>query len=175
VHLAALWRYPFKLLAGKPLAVAALTPQGVAGDRYVHVSSGSGPLTGRTRAGLRTLPAATSCDGQATIAGPPWDSLEALRLVRERADPTATLRRYDGPERFDITNLLVATDGAVRRFGHDVRRLRPNRLLGGADPEEGAAGQGRRWPSQTPSSASTRSANGASSEYSRRTPQLKPV
>jgi len=160
VHLAALWRYPFKLLAGKPLAVAALTPQGVAGDRYVHVSSGSGPLTGRTRAGLLTLPAATSCDGQATIAGPPWDSLEALRLVRERADPTATLRRYDG---------------AVRRFGHDVRRLRPNRLLGGADPEEGAAGQGRRWPSQTPSSASTRSANGASSEYSRRTPQLKPV
>lgn len=119
----------------------------------MHVSSGSGPLTGRTRAGLRTLPAATSCDGQATIAGPPWDSAETLRLLRERADPTATLRRSDGPERFDITNLL----------------------LGGADPEEEATGQGRRRPSQTPSSASTRSANGASPEYSRRTPQLKPV
>jgi hypothetical protein len=48
---------------------------------------------------------------------------------------------YAGPERFDVLNLLVATDGAVRLFGSDVRRLRPNILVGGvpADAE-------RRWP-----------------------------
>lgn len=34
-------------------------------------------------------------------------------------------------ERFDILPLLVATDGAVEEFGRDVRRLRPNILVGG--------------------------------------------
>src|SRR5262249_23108577 len=32
---------------------------------------------------------------------------------------------------FDILPLLVATDGAVAAFGRDVRRLRPNILIGG--------------------------------------------
>lgn len=46
------------------------------------------------------------------------------------------------PERFDILNLLVATDGAVERFGHDVRRLRPNLVVSGiaADLEPGLPG-----------------------------------
>jgi uncharacterized protein len=39
------------------------------------------------------------------------------------------------PERFDVLNLLVATDGAVARFGHDVRRLRPNILLAGVEAD----------------------------------------
>ena len=47
------------------------------------------------------------------------------------------------PERFDILNLLVATDGAVDRFGYDVRRLRPNIVLSGvaADLEPRLPGQ----------------------------------
>lgn len=34
---------------------------------------------------------------------------------------------------FDILPLLVATDGAVASFGRDIRRLRPNILIGGVD------------------------------------------
>jgi uncharacterized protein YcbX len=51
------------------------------------------------------------------------------------------VERFDGPERFDILPLLVCTDGAVSRFGRDVRRLRPNLLIGGV---EGMAE--RTWP-----------------------------
>ena len=40
---------------------------------------------------------------------------------------------YDGPERFDILPLLVATDGAISAFGRDRRRLRPNIVVGGVD------------------------------------------
>jgi hypothetical protein len=40
-------------------------------------------------------------------------------------------------------NLLVATDGAVERFGHDVRRLRPNILITGV-----AASDEATWPGQ---------------------------
>lgn len=39
------------------------------------------------------------------------------------------------PERFDVLNLLVATDRAVAAWGSDVRRLRPNILIEGADDE----------------------------------------
>jgi hypothetical protein len=44
-------------------------------------------------------------------------------------------------ERFDILPLLVCTNGAVSTFGRDVRRLRPNLVIGGV---EGLAE--RRWP-----------------------------
>jgi hypothetical protein len=41
---------------------------------------------------------------------------------------------------FDILPLLVATDGAIKAFGHDPRRLRPNIVVAGV---EGLAE--RRW------------------------------
>lgn len=49
----------------------------------------------------------------------------------------------DGPERFDVGNLLVATDGAVERFGHDLRRLRPNLLIGGVEVDAEPAWAGK--------------------------------
>jgi uncharacterized protein YcbX len=55
------------------------------------------------------------------------------RGARPRAGEDAWLAAYDGPERFDILPLLVATDGAVAAFGRDIRRLRPNILIGGVD------------------------------------------
>jgi len=131
MHLAGLWRYPVKSLGGEPLPEATLTPTGLAGDRLVHVRSSRGVLTGRTRHGLLTLPARTDAEGGVLVAGHPWSSPEALELVRRHAGADADLAAYDGPERFDVTNLLVATDGAVAELGHDVRRLRPNLLLGG--------------------------------------------
>jgi hypothetical protein len=43
-----------------------------------------------------------------------------------------TISRYDGLERLTCPPLL-ATDGAVAEFGRDVRRLRPNILIGGVE------------------------------------------
>jgi uncharacterized protein len=42
LHVAGLWRYPVKSLAGESLTVATLTPQGIPGDRVVHVCGPEG-------------------------------------------------------------------------------------------------------------------------------------
>jgi uncharacterized protein YcbX len=141
VYVAGLWRYPVKSLAGEALTTAQLTGDGISGDRIVHVADPHGPLTGRTRHGLLTVPAVTGPDGVPRVAGHRWDTPQAALAVRAAAGPHARLAAYRGPERFDILNLLVATDGAVAEFGADVRRLRPNLLVGDvpADAE-------RHWP-----------------------------
>lgn len=135
MHVAALWRYPVKSLGGEALNSAQLGLDGIAGDRIVHVGGGAGPLTGRTKQGLVTIPVGTGSDGIPRVNGHVWDSYDALQEVRAHAGPDARLIAYDGPERFDVGNLLVATDGAVTSFGHDVRRLRPNLLIGGVEPD----------------------------------------
>jgi uncharacterized protein YcbX len=131
MHLEGLWRYPVKSLAGEALSEARLTADGVAGDRRVHVRGRRGPLTGRTRHQLLTIPAATGPGGVPWVAGRPWDTPAAAEVVRTAAGADAELVAYTGPERFDILNLLVATDGAVDELGADIRRLRPNLLIGG--------------------------------------------
>lgn len=131
MHVEGLWRYPVKSLAGEALVAAPLTVDGVAGDRTVHVRSRRGPLTGRTRHRLLTIPAVTDPRGVPWVAGHPWNTPAAAEAVRAAAGPDAELVAYAGPERFDILSLLVATDGAVRELGADVRRLRPNLLIGG--------------------------------------------
>jgi uncharacterized protein YcbX len=141
MHVAGLWRYPVKSLAGEELTEARLERTGVVGDRIVHVRGPRGVRTGRTRHGLLTLPGSTSTEGVPLVAGHPWDSTAALAAVRERAGADAELAAYDGPERFDVANLLVATDGAVEAFGRGVRRLRPNLLIAGVPPEAEAG-----WP-----------------------------
>jgi len=135
-----LWRYPVKSLGAEALSTADLTDDGVAGDRLVHVRNFRGPLTGRSRHQLLTIPAATGPDGRPLVASHEWDSPEAAAIVRERGGADAELAAYPGPERFDILNLLVATDGAVAQLGEDVRRLRPNLLLGDVP-----AGAERNW------------------------------
>ena len=52
---------------------------------------------------------------------------------RAAAGDDAELAAFDGLARFDILPLLVATDGAVAEFGRDVRRLRPNIVIGGVE------------------------------------------
>jgi hypothetical protein len=80
-------------------------------------------------------------DGRPRINGHPWDSPEALALVKRAAGADARLEAWEGLDRFDILPLLVATDGAVAAFGRDIRRLRPNILIGGVE------GLGERdWP-----------------------------
>src|SRR5688500_16332863 len=120
VRVTGLWRYPVKSLGGESLSAAELTPDGVAGDRLVHVAGPHGPLTGRTRHDLLTIPAGTGPDGVPWVDGHPWDSPAAAERLREAGGPGTRLVAYTGPERFDVLNLLVATDGAVARLGTDV-------------------------------------------------------
>jgi hypothetical protein len=126
-----LWRYPVKTLAGQPLDTAHLALAGIPGDRIVHVRGPEGVRTSRRQHRLLGLSGSLGPDGQPLVNGHPWQSDEALALVRAAAGDDAWLEAYDGPERFDILPLLVATDGAVAAFGRDVRRLRPNILIGG--------------------------------------------
>jgi len=139
-----LWRYPVKSLAGERLQRARVTPNGIEGDRVVHVRDGRRVLTARTHPGLLGLSATLGVDGEPLIDGRPWTAPESAAAIRAAAGPGATLQRYDGPERFDVLPLLVATDGAIAAFGHDRRRLRPNLVIGGV---EGLSE--RTWPGRT--------------------------
>ena len=133
LHIAALWRYPVKSLAGELLERASISSDGILGDRLVHVRGPEGVRTARRHYRLLGLRGTLSPDGHVLVNGLPWESPQALALVKAAAGDDAWLADYDGPERFDILPLLVATDGAVTAFGRDIRRLRPNILIGGVD------------------------------------------
>lgn len=131
--IAGLWRYPVKTLAGEPITEALLTPLGIPGDRIVHVRGPEGVRTSRRQYKLLGLHGSLDADGMPRIDGHAWDSAAALAAVQAAAGDDTTLEAYDGVERFDVLPLLVATDGAVAAFGRDIRRLRPNILIGGVD------------------------------------------
>ena len=128
-----LWRYPVKTLAGERLEAAELTANGIPGDRIVHVRGPEGVRTSRRQHHLLGLHGTLDPTGRPLVDGHPWDSPEALALVRAAAGDDAGLAAFDGLARFDILPLLVATDGAVAAFGRDVRRLRPNIVIGGVE------------------------------------------
>ncbi len=130
---AELWRYPVKTLAGERLDEAVLTADGVFGDRLVHVRGPEGVRTSRRHHRLLGLHATLGGDGSPRVDGLRWEDPEVLALVRAAAGEDAFLAAYDGPERFDVLPLLVATDGAVAAFGRDVRRLRPNIVIAGVE------------------------------------------
>jgi len=128
-----LWRYPVKTLAGERLSETEVTFDGIPNDRIVHVRGPEGVRTSRRQYKLLGLQGSLDPDNRPLVNGHPWDSAAALALVKEAAGDDAWLEAYDGLERFDVLPLLVATDGAVATFGRDVRRLRPNILIGGVD------------------------------------------
>jgi uncharacterized protein YcbX len=136
LSVAGLWRYPVKSLAGEAIPSALLGADGVPGDRLVRVMGPEGLRTSRRHYQLLGLQGSLDPFGLALINGFPWESDEALALVRRAAGDDAWLEATDGGNegvRFDVLPLLVATDGAVAEFGRDVRRLRPNILIGGVD------------------------------------------
>jgi len=133
LHLAELWRYPVKSLAGERVSSATLAHDGIAGDRIVRVRGPEGVRTSRRHYRLLRLHGSLDAHCRPLIDGLPWDSAEALALVRDAAGADAWLEASDGLDRFDILPLLVATDGAVAAFGRDVRRLRPNIVVGGVE------------------------------------------
>ncbi len=127
-----LWRYPVKSLAGERLERAEVTANGVAGDRIVHVRDARGRvLNARNHPRLLGLHGTLDPHGEPLIDGRSWTAPESAAAVRAAAGPQARLARYDGPERFDVLPLLIATDGAIAALGVDGRRLRPNIVVGG--------------------------------------------
>jgi uncharacterized protein YcbX len=133
LHVAGLWRYPVKSLAGERLSDARLEIGGIPGDRVVWVVGPEAVRTARRQHRLLGLQGTSGPGGVPLIDGHPWHSPRALALVRAAAGEDAWLEESDDPGRFDILPLLVATDGAVAAFGRDVRRLRPNILIGGVE------------------------------------------
>lgn len=137
-----IWRYPVKTMAGEELQRAVVGPLGIEGDRLVHVEDARGRVvTSRSHPRFLGHMAVSDAKGAITVDGRPWQSPEVDAEVEDIAGKGARLVRYDGPERFDVLPLLVATDGSIAAFGHDYRRLRPNIVIGGVD------GLGERsWP-----------------------------
>jgi uncharacterized protein YcbX len=140
--LKAIWRYPVKSMAGERVGATELTRTGLVGDRVVQAYDRRGRMvTARTFPRLLRLHATLGSDGEPLVDGLPWRSREVDARVQAAVEPGARLERFDGPERFDILPLLVCTDGAVAAFGRDLRRLRPNLVIGGV---AGMAERG--WP-----------------------------
>jgi hypothetical protein len=127
-----IWRYPVKSMGGEPLVATALREDGIEGDRVVHVAGRNGRvLTARSRPKLLGHKVTLGLDGEPLVDGHRWTEVAVAARVRDAAGSGAELVRYDGPERFDVLPLLVATDGAIAAFGYDRRRLRPNIVIGG--------------------------------------------
>ncbi len=134
MRVAEVWRYPVKSLGGERLDRAEVSTNGIAGDRVVHVRNGRGRVvTARTHPRLLALHAALGADEEPLIDSRPWTADESAATTRTAVGPDATLARHDGPDRFDVLPLLVATDGAIAALGVDGRRLRPDLVIAGVD------------------------------------------
>ena len=132
MQVAEIWRYPVKSMAGEPLVQTELHIGGIPNDRSLYVVDERGRTTSaRTKPLLLGHTATVDQDGSVLVDGLPWNSREVTVAVERAAGPGARIVHATGSERFDILPLLVATDGAIRAFGHDRRRLRPNIVLGG--------------------------------------------
>jgi uncharacterized protein YcbX len=136
-----IWRYPVKSMGGEQLGETVLTFDGIPGDRGVHARDDEELLTARNHPALLGFHATLGADGEPLVDGEPWDSEAIAERIRKAVGPDVRLARFDGPERFDILPLLVATDGAIDSLGLDRRRFRPNILVAGAT--ENAE---RSWP-----------------------------
>jgi uncharacterized protein YcbX len=133
LRVAGLWRYPVKSLAGESISTAVIGPDGIPGDRTVRVRGPEGVRTSRRQYRMLGLRGTLDPDGRPRINGHPWNSPDALALIKDAAGADAWLEAWADRDRFDILPLLVATDGAVAAFGRDVRRLRPNIVIAGVD------------------------------------------
>lgn len=144
MYLKEIWRYPVKSMAGERIEQSEVGPLGIEGDRQILVLGSNGRvLTARTHPKLLGLKGSIGGDGAALISGQAWDSKQARLLVEETLGQKVTLIRHEGPERFDVLPLLVATDGAITYMGFDGRRLRPNLVIGGVEGLEERKWAGR--------------------------------
>ena len=134
MRISQLWRYPVKSMAGERLDEAHLAVDGIPGDRSLYVVDEDGDiLSARTKPRLLAHRATIAPDGEVLVDGLPWRHPDVAAAIEAAAGPGAQLVEATGSERFDILPLLVATDGAIDAFGHDLRRLRPNIVLEGVE------------------------------------------
>jgi uncharacterized protein len=123
-----IWRYPVKSMAGERLEHAEVRREGIPGDRTLYVVDAHGRiLTARNHPRLLALHATLDAEGEVLVD----PGTEAA--VRAAAGEGAQLVPASAGERFDILPLLVATDGSIDAFGHDLRRLRPNIVISGVE------------------------------------------
>lgn len=145
MFVAELWRYPVKSMGGERLDRCELTPDGIPGDRVVHVEDSRGRvLTARSKPRLLLHRVRLGGDGEPLVDERPWPDPSVARDVKEAAGDTAFLVKWTGPERFDVFPLLIATDGALAALGYDARRFRPNIIIGGVDGLAERSWEGRR-------------------------------
>jgi uncharacterized protein len=132
MHVAEIWRYPVKSMGGERINHTWIGLDGIRGDRGLYVIDRRGEIvSARTRPALLGHRASLDEQGEVLVDGLPWDSPEVAAAVEASAGQGARIVRAEGPERFDILPLLVATDGAIAAFGRDLRRLRPNLVIAG--------------------------------------------
>jgi uncharacterized protein len=125
-------RYPVKSMAGESLKSAEFTKSGIVGDRIVQIRNAAGQvMTARTKPALLLHQATLGADDQVLVDGRPWAAEDVARDVEAAAGPGARLVQYESNDRFDILPLLVATDGMLTAVGYDLRRFRPNLVIGG--------------------------------------------
>ena len=142
MYLSEIWRYPVKSMAGESVEEIIVGPLGLEGDRLVHVQDAGGRVvTARTHPLLLGHQACLGSAGEPVVDGRLWTHADVLADITQIAGPGARLVRDERVDRFDVLPLLVATDGAIKAFGHDRRRLRPNLFIAGV---EGLAE--RTWP-----------------------------
>lgn len=134
MEIAEIWRYPVKTMAGEKLQRATLGPLGIDGDRMLQVEDSRGRVI-TSRSHPRFLGHAGSIlpDGTIRVDGRPWEGPDVAAEVVDIGGAGARLVPTVGAERFDVLPLLMATDGAIAAFGHDLRRLRPNIVLRGVE------------------------------------------
>lgn len=137
MHIAELWRYPVKSLAGEQVDTAELLVDGIAGDRLAHVREAGGRVvTSRYRPGLLALAGSLGDDGEPLVDGVRWNDPRALAAVRAASTGDVEIVRFTPPDhgqRHDVLPLTVLTDGMARAVGVDHRRFRPNILIAGVD------------------------------------------
>ena len=134
MHLAEIWRYPVKSLAGERLEEVEIGSGGIPGDRAVHLRDPRGKVfTGRRKYDLVTVPASLAGDGTPLIDGERWDSDAAARRIRDAGVEDVQLVASPNGHQHDETALLVATDGAIEWLGEDRRRFRPNLVIAGVE------------------------------------------
>jgi len=135
VHVAELWRYPVKSLAGERLESVHVREDGFPGDRAYRVVDGSEQqVTARTKPGLLALSGADLEGSRAALASAAGDD----------ARIEAASANGGGAHFFDESPLLVATDGAIAALGYDGRRFRPNIVVAGVAGMEERSWDGRR-------------------------------
>jgi uncharacterized protein YcbX len=134
MHVAELWRYPVKSMAGERLGEVNLTALGLDGDRIVHVENARGRvIAARTHPKLLGHRAVLDAQGEPLVDDRAWRDPSVAADIEDIVGSGARLVLDDGGGRFDILPLLVATDGAITAFGYDGRRLRPNLVIGGVE------------------------------------------